>query len=44
MEEQEKIVAILSVIDEKIETNEVVNNNLEEQAKAYFDKLFVVNA
>ena len=44
MEEQEKIVAILSAIDEKIETNEAVNNNLEEQAQAYFDKLFVVNA
>lgn len=28
MEEQEKIVAILSAIDEKIETNEAVNNNL----------------
>ena len=31
MEEQEKIVAILSAIDEKIETNEAVNNNLEQQ-------------
>ena len=28
IEEQEKIVAILSSIDEKIETNEAVNNNL----------------
>ena len=41
---QEKIVDILSSIDKKIEQNNDINNNLEEQAQAYFDKLFVVNA
>ena len=40
MEEQEKIVAILSAIDEKIETNEAVNNNLEQQAQAVYYKMF----
>ena len=40
MEEQEKIVAILSVIDEKIETNEAVNNNLLEQAENIFNKYY----
>lgn len=40
MEEQERIVAILSAIDEKIETNEAVNNNLEQQAQAIFLKMF----
>ena len=44
IEEQEKIVSILSSIDEKIATNETVNNNLEQQAQAYFDKLFIINA
>ena len=41
MEEQEKIVAILSAIDEKIETNEVVNNNLLEQVLAIYRYRFV---
>lgn len=41
---QKNIVAILSVIDEKIRLNTEINNNLERQAQAYFDKLFVVNA
>lgn len=40
---QKNIVAILSVIDEKIRQNTEINNNLERQAQAYFDKLFVVN-
>ena len=40
MEEQERIVAILSAIDEKIETNEAVNNNLEQQAKALYKDWF----
>lgn len=44
MEEQERIVAILSAIDEKIETNEAVNNNLEQQAEALFHSLFIENA
>lgn len=41
---QEKIAAILGSIDDKIEENEQINNNLEQQAQAYFDDLFVVNA
>ena len=41
---QGKIVAILSSIDEKIKQNNEINNNLEQQAQAYFDELFVVNA
>ena len=40
---QEKIVDVLYSIDKKIEENNAINNNLEEQAQAYFDKLFVVN-
>lgn len=41
---QKRIVSILDTIDRKIMQNEKINNNLEEQAQAYFDKLFVVNA
>ena len=41
---QEKIASILSDYDEKIELNNAINNNLEQQAQAYFDDLFVVNA
>ena len=44
MEEQERIVAILSAIDEKIETNEAVNNNLEQQAQAIYQQMFIDNA
>ena len=40
MEEQEKIVTILSSIDEKIATNETINNNLEQQAKALYKDWF----
>ena len=38
---QQKIVDILSVIDGKIEENEKVNNNLEQQAHAIFKSWFV---
>ena len=38
---QQKIVSILSSIDEKIETNKRINDNLEEQAKALFKSWFV---
>lgn len=44
IEEQEIVLSCLNPIDEKIELNNAINNNLEEQAQAYFDKLFVVNA
>ena len=41
---QDALVCILSSIDEKIKKNNEINNNLEQQAQAYFDELFVVNA
>ena len=40
---QEKIAAILGSIDDKIEENEQINNNLEQQAKALFKKWFIDN-
>ena len=44
IEEQRKIGSLLKAIDDKIELNNAINNNLEQQAQAYFDDLFVVNA
>lgn len=41
---RDKIIKILWDIDEKILTNMQVNENLEQQAQAYFEELFVVNA
>ena len=41
---QKKIANYLDDIDEKIELNNAINNNLEQQAQAYFDKLFIINA
>ena len=38
---QEKIAAILGSIDDKIEENEQINNNLEQQAKTLFKSWFV---
>lgn len=40
IETQKKIVGILSNIDEKIELNNAINNNLEQQAQAIFEKTF----
>ena len=40
LEKQKKIAAILSSIDAKIEVNQKINDNLEEQSKVIFDKLF----
>ena len=40
---QEKIVAILSAIDEKIAVNKKINNNLEQQAQAIFKEWFIDN-
>ena len=37
---QERISSMLGSIDDKIEENERINNNLEEQAKAIFDAIF----
>ena len=41
---QEKIASILSDYDEKIELNNAINNNLEQQAEALFHSLFIENA
>lgn len=41
---QKKIAGILADIDDKIALNSNINKNLEQQAQAYFDELFVVNA
>lgn len=43
-DEQCKIADVLDSIDAKIETNQKINDNLELQAQAYFQKLFVDNA
>ena len=42
--EQQKIVALLSALDDKIEINQKINDNLEQQVQAYFQELFVDNA
>ena len=41
IEEQSKIVNILSVLDQKIETNNQINKKLEEMAQAIFKQWFV---
>ena len=41
---QEKIAAILGSIDDKIEQNEQINNNLEQQAQAIYQQMFIDNA
>lgn len=40
---QERIVSILSTIDEKIKENNAINNNLEQQAQALYQKMFITN-
>lgn len=42
-EEQRRIGAILSAIDDRIEQNTAINENLEQQAQAYFVDLFITN-
>ena len=44
MATQKYIAEILSVLDEKIELNNKINDNLEQQARAYFQELFVDNS
>ena len=44
IDEQRKIATVLSALDNKIELNDKINKNLEQQAQAYFNELFVVNA
>ena len=41
IEEQNKIASILNTIDEKIELNNAINNNLEQQAQALYKQMFV---
>lgn len=41
---QEKIAEYLCDIDKKIELNKNINENLEQQAQAYFGELFITNA
>ena len=41
LEEQKRIAAVLSSLDDKIELNNVINENLEEQAQALFKSWFV---
>ena len=41
---QKKIVGILKSLDAKIESNSAINNNLEQQAMAYYRELFVLGA
>ena len=43
LEEQRKILSCLNPIDEKIELNNEINNNLEQQAQALFKKWFIDN-
>ncbi len=41
IEEQRRISEILGAIDDKIEENEKINKNLEDQAKTIYDKLII---
>jgi type I restriction enzyme S subunit len=41
LEEQKKIAGILGAIDDKIENNRRINENLEQQAQAFFKQWFV---
>ena len=42
--QQLKISKILSIIDEKIKINNDINNNLEQQAQAIYQRMFIHNA
>ena len=44
LEEQKKISSVLCVLDQKIALNNEINDNLEQQARAYFQELFVDNS
>lgn len=43
-EQQDFLVSVLAPLDEKIKQNEQINDNLQQQAYAYFIQLFVENA
>ena len=42
LEEQRKILSCLNPIDEKIELNNAINNNLEQQAQALYENIFCI--
>ena len=44
LEIQNRVASILALLDEKIELNNAINENLEQQAQAFFQELFVDNA
>lgn len=44
LKKQRLVASVLKSIEEKIILNEQINNNLEQQAQAYFNELFVTNA
>ena len=44
LEQQKQISSILSSFDAMIECNQKINDNLEQQAKAFFQELFIDNA
>lgn len=41
--EQQKIVALFSALDDIIETNQKINDNLEQQAKSIYEEMFLNN-
>lgn len=43
LETQDRIAAILSALDEKIAINRAINDNLEQQAKALYQQMFIDN-
>lgn len=43
MEDQRRIASLLSAIDSKIESNEKINDNLEQQAKSIYASMFLEN-
>lgn len=44
IDEQKKLVSIFVSIDEQIQNNNKINNNLEQQAKAIYQQMFIDNA
>ena len=44
IEEQRKIASVLDALDTKIEDNEKINKNLEQQAQAIYQQMFIDNA
>ena len=42
--EQQRIASVLAALDSKIENNDKINDNLEQQAQALFQELFIENA